>query len=192
MRFVSLKEAVEKSVLNTPCDCVKDEQSKTSTAGIIIGIHIGVTCIVFCVLFLMFSYRGRLMTCKTVQATPQVGRNISLESSSSSQGALALNGVSRSGMEVNGSVAGKSRGDSNELERLFSGPSHCGDLADSSRMLDRSLVSCALNETQLSTLPLDDFSLVEEDRETQFQRPPAEGRGASDRAVAGVTQQDQT
>lgn len=47
------------TVLNTPCDCVKDEQSKTSTAGIIIGIHIGVTCIVFCVLFLMFSYRGR-------------------------------------------------------------------------------------------------------------------------------------
>ena len=80
---------------------------------------------------------SRLMTCKTVQATPQVGRNISLESSSSSQGALALNGVSRSGMEVNGSVAGKSRGDSNELERLFSGPSHCGDLADSSRMVSR-------------------------------------------------------
>nr|XP_024003295.1 immunoglobulin superfamily DCC subclass member 3 [Salvelinus alpinus] len=192
MRFVSLKEAVEKSVLNTPCDCVKDEQSKTSTTGIIIGIHIGVTCIVFCMLFLMFSYRGRLMTCKTVQATPQAGRNIALELSSSSQGALALNGVSRSGMEGNGSLAGKSRGDSNELERLFSGPSHCGDLADSSRMLDRSLVSCALNETQLSTLPLDDFSLVVEDRETQFQRPPAEGWGASDRAVAGVTQQDQT
>ncbi|KAK6294635.1 hypothetical protein J4Q44_G00354650 [Coregonus suidteri] len=192
MRFVSLKEAVEKSVLNTPCDCVKDEQSKTSTTGIVIGIHIGVTCIVFCMLFLMFSYRGRLMTCKTVQATPQAGRNIALESSSSSQGALALNGVSRSGMEGNGSVAGKSRGDSNELERLFSGPSHCGDLADSSRMLDSSLVSCALNETQLSTLPLDDFSLVVEgDRETQFQRPPAEGRGTSDRAVAGVTQQDQ-
>lgn len=59
--------------------------------------------------------------------------------------------------------------------------------------LDRSLVSYALNETQLSTLPLDDFSLVVEgDRETQFQRPPAKGRGASDRAVAGVTQQDQT
>ena len=45
--------------LNTPCDCVKDEPSKTSTTGIIIGIHIGVTCIIFCVLFLMFGYRGR-------------------------------------------------------------------------------------------------------------------------------------
>lgn len=47
------------SVLDTPCNCVKDEQSKTSTTGIIIGIHIGVTCIIFCVLFLVFSYRGR-------------------------------------------------------------------------------------------------------------------------------------
>lgn len=46
-------------VLDAPCDCVKDEQNKTSTTGIIIGIHIGVTCIIFCVLFLVFSYRGR-------------------------------------------------------------------------------------------------------------------------------------
>lgn len=46
-------------VLDTPCDCVTDEQGRTSTTGIIIGIHIGVTCIIFCVLFLVFSYRGR-------------------------------------------------------------------------------------------------------------------------------------
>ncbi|NWQ83111.1 IGDC3 protein, partial [Columbina picui] len=47
-------------MLNPPCDCMKDEQNnKTSTTGIIIGIHIGVTCIIFCVLFLMFGYRGR-------------------------------------------------------------------------------------------------------------------------------------
>uniref|UniRef100_A0A672ML38 Immunoglobulin superfamily DCC subclass member 3 n=1 Tax=Sinocyclocheilus grahami TaxID=75366 RepID=A0A672ML38_SINGR len=46
LRFVSLKEAVEKS------------GNKSSTTGIIIGIHIGVTCVIFCVLFLMFSYRG--------------------------------------------------------------------------------------------------------------------------------------
>uniref|UniRef100_A0A8B9R2S9 Immunoglobulin superfamily, DCC subclass, member 3 n=1 Tax=Astyanax mexicanus TaxID=7994 RepID=A0A8B9R2S9_ASTMX len=62
LRFVSLKEPVEKSVLNTPCNCLKEEQSKTSTTGIIIGIHIGVTCIIFCVLFLMFSYRGSIFT----------------------------------------------------------------------------------------------------------------------------------
>lgn len=47
------------SVLDASCDCVKDDQSKTSTTGIIIGIHIGLTCIIFCVLFLVFSYRGR-------------------------------------------------------------------------------------------------------------------------------------
>lgn len=48
------------AVLNPPCDCMKDEQNnKTSATGIIIGIHIGVTCIIFCVLFLMFGYRGR-------------------------------------------------------------------------------------------------------------------------------------
>uniref|UniRef100_A0A3B4Z070 Immunoglobulin superfamily DCC subclass member 3 n=1 Tax=Stegastes partitus TaxID=144197 RepID=A0A3B4Z070_9TELE len=122
MRFVSLREAVEKSVLDGSCDCVKDEQSKTSTTGIIIGIHIGVTCIVFCVLFLVFSYRGRLMMCKTVQATPQAGHSAVLESSSSSQGASGLNGAARREMEVNGSAAGKKVVDSNELERLFTQP----------------------------------------------------------------------
>ncbi|KAL1007176.1 hypothetical protein UPYG_G00083040 [Umbra pygmaea] len=183
MRFVSLKEAVEKAVLNSPCNCVKDEQIKTSTTGIIIGIHIGVTCIVFCVLFLMFSYRGRLMICKTVQATPQTGRSVALETSS--QGALALNGLSRTGAELNGSTAGKIRGDSNELERLFSGPS---DRADDSHMLESIPVS--LNDTQLSTVALDDFNLVMEgDREVQFQEAPTGGRGARD--MTWVTQQDQ-
>lgn len=59
------------AALNTPCDCVKDEQNKSSTTGIIIGIHIGVTCIIFCVLFLMFSYRGRWgnQCCLCVYAT---------------------------------------------------------------------------------------------------------------------------
>ncbi|XP_071773310.2 immunoglobulin superfamily DCC subclass member 3 [Centroberyx gerrardi] len=171
MRFVSLREAVEKSVLNTPCDCVKDEQSKTSTTGIIIGIHIGVTCIIFCVLFLIFSYRGRLMMCKTVQATPQAGRSVVLESSSSSQGALGLNGAARGEMEVNGSAAGKSMVDSNELERLFTGPN-----TQDTCMSENSRVSYALNDTQLSTIPLDEFAL-ERDSETQFQEPPAAGGG---------------
>uniref|UniRef100_A0A8D3D7G9 Immunoglobulin superfamily DCC subclass member 3 n=1 Tax=Scophthalmus maximus TaxID=52904 RepID=A0A8D3D7G9_SCOMX len=126
VRFVSLREAVEKSVLDAPCDCIKDEQSKTSTTGIIIGIHIGVTCIIFCVLFLVFSYRGRsvrtLMMCKTVQATPQAGRSAVLESSSSSQGAAGLNGAVRREMEVNGRAAGKKVVDNNELEKLFTQP----------------------------------------------------------------------
>lgn len=46
--------------LSPPCDCRKeDAANQTSTTGIIIGIHIGVTCIIFCVLFLLFGQRGR-------------------------------------------------------------------------------------------------------------------------------------
>ncbi|KAM9366485.1 LOW QUALITY PROTEIN: immunoglobulin superfamily DCC subclass member 3 [Symphorus nematophorus] len=199
VRFVSLREAVEKSgdyltnetqphiypclyepwwffdgevfyissVLDAPCDCVKDDQSKTSTTGIIIGIHIGVTCIIFCLLFLAFSYRGRLMMCKTVQATPQAGHSVVLESSSSSQGASGLNGAARREMEVNGSVAGKKVADSNELERLFTRPTQDTCVSD----------SYALNDTQLSTIPLDEFGV---ERETPFQEPPAAGAGRQD------------
>ncbi|XP_013927682.1 PREDICTED: immunoglobulin superfamily DCC subclass member 3, partial [Thamnophis sirtalis] len=65
VRFVSLRETVEKTDLNPPCNCMKDESAnKTSATGIIIGIHIGVTCIIFCVLFLMFGYRGRVLLCR--------------------------------------------------------------------------------------------------------------------------------
>ncbi|XP_047437573.1 immunoglobulin superfamily DCC subclass member 3 [Mugil cephalus] len=171
VRFVSLRETVEKSVLDDPCDCVKDEQSKTSTTGIIIGIHIGVTCIVFCVLFLVFSYRGRLMTCKAAQATPQAGHSAVRESSSSSQGASGLNEAGRRAMEVNGGAAGKKVVDSNELERLFTQTN-----ARDACMSD----SYALNDTQLSTIPLDEFAV---ERETRFQEHPA--------AAAGAAQQDQ-
>ncbi|XP_016093022.1 immunoglobulin superfamily DCC subclass member 3-like [Sinocyclocheilus grahami] len=184
LRFVSLKETVEKSVLNTPCNCVKDEQNKSSTTGIIIGIHIGVTCIIFCVLFLMFSYRGRLMMCKTVQATRQAGRNpaagVVLESSSSSQGALALNSPHRLSSDGNGGThTAKSCTDSNEMERLFSGPSHFSHPPDTTHTIESSSVSCPLNETQMSTLPLDDFSLMEE-CEVQFRQHPAEGQQDED------------
>ncbi|KAM9408422.1 immunoglobulin superfamily DCC subclass member 3 [Pholidichthys leucotaenia] len=168
IRFVSLREAVEKSVLDGSCDCGKDEQSKTSTTGIIIGIHIGVTCIIFCVLFLVFSYRGRLMMCKTVQATPQAGNNTALDSSSSSQGASGLNGAARREMEVNGSAAGKKMVDSNELERLFTQP-NAHDTCMSEPYV--------LNDTQLSTIPLDEFAV---ERERQFQESPAPGAAQQD------------
>ncbi|KFW06815.1 Immunoglobulin superfamily DCC subclass member 3, partial [Eurypyga helias] len=113
VRFVSLRETVERTVLNPPCDCMKDEQNnKTSTTGIIIGIHIGVTCIIFCVLFLMFGYRGRLLMCKNVQeqlSTPQVPR------SQRSATGLVLNGAARrDDRDLNGKQL-----DMNELERLF-------------------------------------------------------------------------
>nr|XP_020465566.1 immunoglobulin superfamily DCC subclass member 3 [Monopterus albus] len=163
VRFVSLQEAVEKSVLDTSCDCVKDQQSKTSTTGIIIGIHIGVTCIIFCVLFLAFSYRGRLMMCKTVQATPQVGHSAVLESSSSSQGSSGLNRSTARNIEVNGSTAGKKAVDGNELERLFTQSNRQETCISDSYMLD---------DTQLSTIPLDEV-VVEQDTETQFLEPPA-------------------
>lgn len=129
-------------MLDASCDCDNEEQPKTSTTGIIIGTHIGITCIIFCVLFLVFSYRGRsvstplgitvrhldsgssavvprLMMCKTVQAPPPAGHSVVQESSSSSQGAFVLNGAARREAEVNGAIAGKKAADSNELERLF-------------------------------------------------------------------------
>ncbi|KAG7468010.1 hypothetical protein MATL_G00138260 [Megalops atlanticus] len=178
MRFVSMKEAMERSVLSPPCDCVKEEQSKTSTTGIIIGIHIGVTCIIFCVLFLMFGYRGRLMMCKNVQdqlATPQVARSAPPDDPSAAHGALALNGVTRLSGDGGGGVAGKTRGDTNELERLFPGPSN-GSRPGWGHTTESAVAPCPLDETQMSTLPLDEFSLVEEG-ETQFRELPAEGGG---------------
>lgn len=45
--------------------------------------------------------------------------------------------------------------------------------------IESSLVSCPLNETQISTLPLDDFSLMEE-CEAQFRQHPAEGQQDED------------
>ena len=35
--------------------------------GIVISIHIEVTCIIFCVLFLLFGQRGRVLLCKGVE-----------------------------------------------------------------------------------------------------------------------------
>nr|XP_057933231.1 immunoglobulin superfamily DCC subclass member 3 isoform X1 [Doryrhamphus excisus] len=170
-RFVSLRDVLEKSVLDASCDCVQDEHSKTSATGIIIGIHIGVTCIVFCVLFLVFSYRGRLMMCKAVQATPQAARNAALESSSSSQGATGLNMATRREMEVNGFAGGNKVVDSNELEQLFPRPN-----TPDSRRVDSTVVSYSPNTTQLSTIPLDEFT-VERDSRKQFQESLATRTG---------------
>uniref|UniRef100_A0A3P9JB22 Immunoglobulin superfamily DCC subclass member 3 n=1 Tax=Oryzias latipes TaxID=8090 RepID=A0A3P9JB22_ORYLA len=156
VRFVSLREALEKSVLDSSCNCAKDEHGKSSTTGIIIGIHIGVTCIIFCVLFLVFSYRGRLMMCKTVQATPQAGHSVVLESSYSSQGPSGLNGAARRDREVNGCAAGK-KAVHGELERLFPQPDARDACMSNSFML---------NDTQLSTIPLDEAKM---ESETQFQ-----------------------
>ncbi|XP_030048641.1 immunoglobulin superfamily DCC subclass member 3 [Microcaecilia unicolor] len=155
VRFFSLKDAVERMVLSPPCDCLKNEQSnKTSTTGIIIGIHIGVTCIIFCVLFLMFGYRGRLLMCKTMPdqlSTPQVPR---AQWNSSS---LALNGAGHGDQELETS---RKQLDMNELERLFPAspaqdPQHAGHVVNP-------VQSATHNETQITVLTLDEFSLTEE------------------------------
>ncbi|XP_056617717.1 immunoglobulin superfamily DCC subclass member 3 [Triplophysa dalaica] len=56
-RLVSLAET-EKSRKDAAgeslCDCRQDSDS--SVTGIVVGIHIGVACIIFCALFLMFGY----------------------------------------------------------------------------------------------------------------------------------------
>uniref|UniRef100_A0A6Q2X857 Uncharacterized protein n=1 Tax=Esox lucius TaxID=8010 RepID=A0A6Q2X857_ESOLU len=60
-RLVSLAKegasAKTRGKLFDPCNCRQDGDD--SMGGIVIGIHIGMACIIFCVLFLMFGYRRR-------------------------------------------------------------------------------------------------------------------------------------
>ncbi|XP_078477614.1 immunoglobulin superfamily DCC subclass member 3 [Lampetra fluviatilis] len=60
-RLVSLKDSPQAAVLEpTGTDCEGDTwQDGASTTGIVIGIHIGLACIVICVLFLLLGYRRR-------------------------------------------------------------------------------------------------------------------------------------
>ncbi|KAK3572295.1 hypothetical protein QTP86_030253, partial [Hemibagrus guttatus] len=44
------------------CNCRQDGES--SITGIVVGIHIGMACIIFCVLFLMFAYRRSSSFCR--------------------------------------------------------------------------------------------------------------------------------
>ncbi|XP_044301004.1 LOW QUALITY PROTEIN: immunoglobulin superfamily DCC subclass member 3 [Varanus komodoensis] len=157
VRFVSLRESTEKAGSNPPCNCLKDEHgNKTSATGIVIGIHIGVTCIIFCVLFLMFGYRGRLLMCKNVQeqlSTPQIQR------SHRNAVGLALNGSApreRHDPDANGKQV-----DMNELERLFPAPPSPPDPHSKGITLDR-IPATSPNETQMSTLLPDEFSITEE------------------------------
>ncbi|KAK3551164.1 hypothetical protein QTP70_013896, partial [Hemibagrus guttatus] len=52
------------------CNCRQDGES--SITGIVVGIHIGMACIIFCVLFLMFAYRRRKGT-QDAWRVPQSG-----------------------------------------------------------------------------------------------------------------------
>ncbi|XP_060116233.1 immunoglobulin superfamily DCC subclass member 3 [Heteronotia binoei] len=182
IRFVSLRESVERTGLSPPCDCMKDEQAnKTSATGIIIGIHIGVTCIIFCVLFLMFGYRGRLLMCKNVQeqlSTPQIPR------SQRNAAGLALNGSARRDREdpdANGKPL-----DMNELERLFPALPSPAERHNKGIALEP-LPPTSHDETQISTLPPDEFSLIEEQSDPAFQNLPT---GSHGRALIAVKQED--
>uniref|UniRef100_A0A3B3SQD5 Immunoglobulin superfamily DCC subclass member 3-like n=1 Tax=Paramormyrops kingsleyae TaxID=1676925 RepID=A0A3B3SQD5_9TELE len=56
------------------CNCRQDGEG--SMAGIVVGIHIALACIIFCVLFLMFGYRRSLFCRKGTQdswSVPQAG-----------------------------------------------------------------------------------------------------------------------
>ncbi|XP_036048961.1 immunoglobulin superfamily DCC subclass member 3 isoform X1 [Onychomys torridus] len=151
VRFVSLKGASERTALSPPCDCRKEDVTNhTSTTGIVIGIHIGVTCIVFCVLFLLFGQRGRVLLCKDVenQLSPPQGPR-----SQRDPGILALNGVSRG----EGGQLGRDEKhvDAKELEQLFpTGPAG----QPGSRPTDPS-APAPCGETQRSMVQLQGFSL---------------------------------
>ncbi|KAL6092640.1 hypothetical protein STEG23_006442, partial [Scotinomys teguina] len=152
VRFVSLKGASERTALSPPCDCRKEDVTNhTSTTGIVIGIHIGVTCIVFCVLFLLFGQRGRVLLCKDVenQLSPPQGPR-----SQRDAGLLALNGVSQG---EGGQLSREEKHvDAKELEQLFPNGSS-GQLG--SRPTDP-VAPAPCGETQLSMAQLQGFNLV--------------------------------
>ncbi|XP_042200048.1 LOW QUALITY PROTEIN: immunoglobulin superfamily DCC subclass member 3 [Callorhinchus milii] len=164
VRYVALQDALDRQT--GACDCASEENSRTSTTGIIIGTHIGITCIIFCVLFLVFGYRGRLLMCKNVEdhlTTPQVPPR----PQRNSQG-LVLNGGPRRSREE--FTSSRKMGDMNELERLFPTPTsieqpHKGIMSGNrSPMLDeRPSLIC-----QNSAFPLDEF-IVTQEQHTSFE-----------------------
>ncbi|MEE6503610.1 hypothetical protein FKM82_004871 [Ascaphus truei] len=157
VRFVSLKEASARAALNPSCNCVSDEQrGKSSSTGIIIGIHIGATCIIVCVLFLMFGYRGRLMKCKTGREqlpAPQGSR----AGSRAGSDVPGPNGAAQRDNEVPG-IGGK-ESDLNEMERLFPRPSSQTDAGATCGAVP----APSLDQTQVSTITADELSFAEED-----------------------------
>ncbi|KAM6958731.1 immunoglobulin superfamily DCC subclass member 3-like [Aplochiton taeniatus] len=74
-RLVSLAEdgtrAKTSGGEDTPCNC---RDSEGSLGSIVIGIHIGMACIIFCVLLLMFGYRRSMLCSKGTQESWSVPR----------------------------------------------------------------------------------------------------------------------
>ncbi|XP_077905594.1 immunoglobulin superfamily DCC subclass member 3 isoform X3 [Ictidomys tridecemlineatus] len=150
--------------LSPPCDCRKeDATNQTSTTGIVIGIHIGVTCIIFCVLFLLFGQRGRVLLCKDVenQLSPPQGPR-----SQRDPGILALNGVGRGERGQLG--RGEKCVDAKELEQLFPPAGVVGPPGARPTQDPTTPIRC--EETQLSTLPLQGFGPLDR-RATEAKTP---------------------
>ncbi|KAM7159350.1 immunoglobulin superfamily DCC subclass member 3 isoform 2-T2 [Molossus nigricans] len=175
VRFVSLRGASERTALSPPCDCRKEEATnQMSTTGIVIGIHIGVTCIIFCVLFLLFGQRGRVLLCKDVenQLSPPQGPR-----SQRDPGVLALTGARLGDRDQ--AAREEKRVDMKELEQLFPTAGAVGqpDPRPHPRPTDPAAPS-PCEETQLSMLPLQGFSLREE-RTMSEARAPCAGPAAA-------------
>ncbi|XP_067883719.1 immunoglobulin superfamily DCC subclass member 3-like, partial [Heterodontus francisci] len=82
-RFVSLRDSTEKpgtSQQDRTCKCEKTTESPLS--AIVVGIHIGMACIIFCILFLLLTYRRSLFGCKGIKeswSVPQAGHSMAQE-----------------------------------------------------------------------------------------------------------------
>ncbi|XP_066531970.1 immunoglobulin superfamily DCC subclass member 3 [Hoplias malabaricus] len=74
-RLVSLAEdgttAKTRAGEESQCNC---RESEGSLGGIVVGVHIGMACIIFCVLFLMFGYRRSFLCRKGTQDSWPVPR----------------------------------------------------------------------------------------------------------------------
>ncbi|XP_062302040.1 immunoglobulin superfamily DCC subclass member 3, partial [Osmerus eperlanus] len=72
----------------SPCNC---RDGDGSLGSIVIGVHIGMACIIFCVLFLMFGYRRSLFCSKGTQDSWSVPR-------ADDRGHVGHNGVPKEGI----------------------------------------------------------------------------------------------
>ncbi|XP_025068426.1 immunoglobulin superfamily DCC subclass member 3 [Alligator sinensis] len=69
LRLVSLQDSVQKPDMDPARPCPCSVEGESSLAGIVVGVHIGMACIIFCVLFLMFGYRKSLFCRKGAQSS---------------------------------------------------------------------------------------------------------------------------
>ncbi|XP_066577546.1 immunoglobulin superfamily DCC subclass member 3-like isoform X2 [Amia ocellicauda] len=96
-RLVSLTEdgtsAKTSTGGETVCNC--RQEGENSMAGIVVGIHIAMACIIFCVLFLMFGYRRSLFCRKGTQDSWSVPQGGDAEGPLSQRSSALKEGVTR-------------------------------------------------------------------------------------------------